>query len=44
MVTGYGGDWTPERVAEYGIRRVATKPLPRRELARHVAELLRPAP
>ena len=45
MITGYGGDWTPEKAAEFGIRRIASKPINAARLGALVQEVLAtPAP
>lgn len=45
MITGYGGDWTPEKAAACGICRVASKPINSSRLAALIQEVLAsPAP
>lgn len=40
MITGYGGDWTAEKAAEYGVRRIASKPISVTQLSTLVDEVL----
>jgi PAS domain S-box-containing protein len=45
LLTGYGGDWTPEKAAACGICRVAAKPISASRLAALIQEVLAsPAP
>jgi DNA-binding NtrC family response regulator len=40
LLTGYGGDWTPEKAAACGICRVASKPISASRLAALIQEVL----